>query len=107
MKKFYFLPLIVFIVVFLTGNIGAQITRQDIRQKDNRKIIQQFEKARFQNQLSILNKFPTQNQEDFDILSYTLNLDLWPDTELLEGDVVLVGESQTNGLDHLEIDLFT
>ncbi|MBT8387719.1 MAG: M1 family metallopeptidase, partial [Ignavibacteria bacterium] len=94
------------ILIFILG-LTSLLAQQDFRQKENRKLIQQFEKERFNNQLQLLTKSPTQNQEDFDIHFYTLNLGLWPVTELLNGAVVIEGESLINGLDHIEIDLFS
>jgi len=94
------------VLIFILG-LTPLLAQQDFRQKENRKLIQQFEKERFNNQLQLLTKSPTQNQEDFDIHFYTLNLGLWPVTELLKGAVVIEGESLINGLDHIEIDLFS
>ncbi|RMF60285.1 MAG: hypothetical protein D6748_04475, partial [Calditrichaeota bacterium] len=71
-----------------------------------RQQIREFEKQRFQQQLPLLHKVTTPNQNQFDITSYRLNLDLYPTTEILYGEVTISGFSRVNGLDHLEIDLF-
>lgn len=69
--------------------------------------IRRFEKERFLQQLPYLSKTPTPNQRLFDIHSYTLNLSLWPTTQLLDGSVRILGESLTGSLTHIEIDLFS
>ncbi len=72
-----------------------------------RQMIREFEKARFANQQQYLAKTATLNQTGYDVAAYTLNLGLWPDTQLLQGSVVMEGRSKVNSLASLEIDLFS
>jgi len=68
--------------------------------------LRESEKARFNNEKLTFTKSPTPNQSLFDITSYQLNLDLYPDQYLLKGAVVIHGKSLTNDLDHIEIDFY-
>ncbi|GAB4369692.1 MAG: hypothetical protein Kow0042_11560 [Calditrichia bacterium] len=91
--------IIIFLFSLSSGQIFPDVDQ--IRQK-----IREFEAERFQRQLPYLTKAPTTNQTQFDVNFYTLNLSLWPATELLEGSVIIQGKSLVNGLSHIEIDLF-
>ncbi|NIT61040.1 MAG: hypothetical protein GWN00_34005, partial [Aliifodinibius sp.] len=59
------------------------------------------------NQANLLQKEATLTQTQFDVHAYTLNLGLWPSTQLLEGSVIIEGTSLVNSLSHLEIDLLS
>ncbi len=72
-----------------------------------RQMIREFEKERFANQQRYLAKTATLNQTQYDVAAYTLNLGLWPDTQLLQGSVAMEGRSKVNSLASLEIDLFS
>ena len=48
---------------------------------------------------------PTTNQMQFDVISYELNLNLYPDLHRLSGSVSVTGTSLISGLDRVEINL--
>ncbi len=48
---------------------------------------------------------PTTNQMQFDVISYELNLNLYPDLHRLSGSVSVTGISLISGLDRVEINL--
>jgi len=55
---------------------------------------------------SYISKVPTENQRKYDVISYRLEIDLYPDQQFLQGSVTLKGRSLINGLQHIEIDLY-
>ena len=71
-----------------------------------RQELRESERFDFVNKNHVLKKAPTPNQRLFDITSYQLNLDLYPDQFLLEGAVTIYGKCLANVLDHIEIDFY-
>jgi aminopeptidase N len=53
-----------------------------------------------------LSKAPTENQQKYDVISYRLDLDLYPDQQFLQGSVTINGRSLISGLQQIEIDLY-
>ena len=89
----------ILILIFLTAPLLAQPmkARQELRD---------FEKSRFNFEKAAFIIAPTPNQRLFDITSYQLDLDLYPDQFLLVGAVTITGKSLTTDLDHIEIDFY-
>ncbi len=71
----------------------------------NRKV-HEIEKARYDRLQSFELKAPTPDQKLFDVLSYQLDLDLFPDKKILSGSVTVDGRSLTDNLQYIEIDLY-
>ncbi len=89
----------ILIILLLAAPLLAQPikSRQDLRES---------EKSRFNFEKSAFINAPTPNQRLFDITSYQLDLDLYPDQFLLRGAVTINGKSLTNELDHIEINFY-
>ena len=87
------------LILVITSSLPAQPfkLRQELRES---------EQSDFVYKNHVLKKAPTPNQRLFDITSYQLNLDLYPDQFLLEGAVTIDGKCLGNGLDHIEIDFY-
>jgi aminopeptidase N len=64
------------------------------------------ERGQFKNLTTFPAKSPTENQRQYDVISYQLNLDLFPENQHLDGAVTIHGRSLTNGLQQIEIDLY-
>lgn len=79
---------------------------QETPDQKDRDMFREFEKERFSDLSHYLTKTATFNQNQYDVHSYTLNLSLWPSTQLLEGSVVMEGSSLANSLASLDVDLF-
>lgn len=47
------------------------------------------------------------NQSQFDVQFYQINLDVFPGNKYLKGTVLIQGESRANGLERLDIDLYS
>jgi aminopeptidase N len=94
-----------FTTCFFTLLLFSVASAQQPDQKEVRQMMREFEKQRFENQMAYLAKSPTPNQTQYNIHSYTLNLDVWPSTEVLYGAVLIEGSSLVNGLSQLEFDL--
>jgi len=72
----------------------------------SRQELRESEKSRFDFEKSAFINAPTPNQRLFDVTSYQLDLDLYPDQYLLQGAVTVTGKSLTTNLDHIEIDFY-
>lgn len=65
------------------------------------------EKQSFMAQGTFSSYLANSNQSKFDVRFYDINLDVFPGSQYLKGAVVIEGESRANGLDRLDIDLFS
>ena len=83
--------------------IGTPLLAQPIKSRQD---LRESEKSRFDFEKSAFINAPTPNQRLFDITSYQLDLDLYPDQFLLRGAVTINGKSLINELDHIEIDFY-
>ena len=83
--------------------IGTPLLAQPIKSRQD---LRESEKSRFDFEKFAFINAPTPNQRLFDITSYQLELDLYPDQFLLRGAVTINGKSLTNELDHIEIDFY-
>jgi aminopeptidase N len=89
----------IFILLLLTVPLFAQPTK-------SRQELREFEKSRFNFEKTDFIMAPTPNQRLFDVTSYQLDLELFPDQYLLVGAVTITGKSLSNDLDHIEIDFY-
>ena len=71
-----------------------------------RRDFRQVEKRQFGRAQSLLNKAATQNQRQFDVSFYGLDIDVSPEQHQLSGSVQIEGTSLEPGLNLLEIDLY-
>ncbi len=94
------------VLVFLLFGFTSLFAQIPSNISQIREQIRQFEKERFLNQQQKWDKVLTPNQNDYEVQSYHLRFDIYPDTHLLVGDVTISGVSRVNGLDHLEVDLY-
>lgn len=76
---------------------------RDIREKRDQ--IRQQESQRFAQQ-ALFRRTTTPGQRDYDVTSYTLNLNIWPATESIDGSVIVEGFATTDGVSNLEFNLF-
>jgi len=95
MKKY----LILLIFALRTISVFAQPSIPD-------RVIHEMEKARFDQGHSFELKAPTPGQNLFDVLSYQLDLDLFPDKKILSGSVTVRGRNLAENLRNIEIDLY-
>lgn len=83
------------------------LSAQDNTLRDKkRQMLRESEKERFLRQQHLLTKAPTPNQKLFDIHSYSLNLEILPDEEQIQGYVEILAGSLTDELNNVEIDLY-
>jgi len=95
MKKF----LIISIILFSAFSLFSQPVLPV-------RAIQKMEKARFERVGAFEVKSPTPNQNSFYVLSYHLNLDLFPEQHYLNGYVIITIRSLKNDMQKIEVDLY-
>jgi hypothetical protein len=83
--------------------LAAPLLAQSIKSRQG---LRESEKSRFNFEKFAFINAPTPNQRLFDITSYQLDLDLYPDQFLLRGAVTINGKSLTNELNHIEINFY-
>ncbi|MFZ0391694.1 MAG: M1 family metallopeptidase, partial [Calditrichia bacterium] len=101
MQKFTFL----FLMLLPAIQYLAAQPANDIP-KDN-SLIREFESRHFAARTAFLDKQPTQNQSQYDVRFYDLQLELFPEFELLKGRVTITGQSLITGLTQVELDLYS
>ena len=85
------------VTLFCFSSLIAQNTQTNIIE---------LEKQRY---ISLQNYSPSKtssNQNQFDVKFYHIKLDVYPDLYLLQGSVLIRGQSLINSLDHVELDLY-
>jgi aminopeptidase N len=89
------------VTAFLLLSVGvyAQID-------DPRFVPRKIEKERFLRKMNASPKQSTPDQSLYDVKSYTLNLELFPENTLLQGQVEMHAQSLVNGLDRIDLDLY-
>lgn len=83
------------------------VTFSLLKAQDSQPGIIELEKQKFlSHQSHSINK-TNSNQNQFDIKSYQIRLDVYPDARHLKGRVLIRGQSTINSLDHVAIDLYS